>query len=54
MNLFHFFKKVRMSIGQPLTFTEYYDRAEDGAAQKKVLGVIMSDIAQLAGKKYNY
>jgi len=53
-NLFRFFKKVRMSIGQPLTFAEYYDRAEDGSAQKKVLGVIMSEIAQLAGKKYNY
>ncbi len=54
INLFSFFKKVKMTIGQPLRFVDYYSRAEDRDAQKQVLDIIMNKIALLSGKKYNF
>ena len=45
-------RRVGMIIGQPLDFSEYYDRSEDRDVQREVTDAIMRQIQLLSGQEY--
>jgi 1-acyl-sn-glycerol-3-phosphate acyltransferase len=53
-SLWSFRKNVTLSIGKPLTFTEYDQQHLSGENIKSILRCIMESIADLSGKKYIY
>lgn len=51
-NIFHFYKKISMKIGQPLTF--YSDGPINEKLLEEATRAIMKEIASLSGKNYPY
>ncbi|MDA1197281.1 MAG: lysophospholipid acyltransferase family protein [Nanoarchaeota archaeon] len=45
-------KKLRISVGKPMEFSEYYDKKDDSASLETVTSLIMKEIGKLINQDY--